>query len=115
VILTTFQFASDQIRRDTTDDDALLMLHLKAASRAIVNYLQGPGIDGFTDSAGDIIEDSNGDPLYVPEDVQLACVVLTAMYYRHRDENQDGIFERNFSMPAPVAALLTPYRVPSLA
>lgn len=114
MILVSFQFASDQIRRDTTDDDALLLLHLKAASRAIVNYIQGPGIDGFTDSAGDIIEDSNGDPQYVPEDVQLACVVLTGIFYRHRDENPDGIYNAG-GMPAVVAALLLPYRDPSLA
>lgn len=114
MILVTLQQASDHLRRDTSADDNDLLLKVMAASAAVMNYIQGPGITDFTDSAGDIIEDSNGDPLFVPYDIQAATLLLIGYFYKDRDENADGAFDRGY-LPMPVTALLTPYRDPSLA
>lgn len=114
MMLVSLQQASDHLRRDTSADDNDLTLKVYAASAAVMNYIQGPGIDGFTDSAGDILADSNGDPQSVPYPVQAATLILIGYMYRLRDANDDSAFDRGY-LPAPVCALLTPYRDPSVA
>lgn len=114
MMLVTLQQASDHLRRDTAADDNDLTLKIHAASAAVMNYIQGPGIDGFTDSFGDIFVDSAGDPLDVPYAVQAATLLMVGYLYRLRDNNGDGDFDRGY-LPMPVTALLTPYRCPSLA
>lgn len=113
-MLVSLAQASAHLRRDTAADDADLTLKVYAASAAVMNYIQGPGIDGFTDSAGDVFVDSNGEPVDVPYDVQAATLLLIGYFYKNRDDNPDGAFERGY-LPAPVCALLTPYRDPSVA
>lgn len=87
---------------------------IEEASLAVMNYIQGPGIDGFTDSAGDWFEDSNGYAENVPTAVRAATKLMLGYLWRYRDENPDKEFERGY-LPAPVTALLTPYRDPSVA
>lgn len=113
MMLVTLQQASDQVKRDTTDDDADLTLKVKAASRAVVRYLK-TAADAFLDSAGDPHLDSNGDAIGVPEDVQLAVLFLVGWFYRNRDEDATKAFEEG-RLPAPVTALLYPMRKPTLA
>lgn len=114
MMLVTLQQASDHLRRDTNADDNDLTLKVHAASAAVMNYIQGPGIDGFTDSAGDVFVDSAGDPLDVPYEIQAATLLMVGYLYKNRDENADGAFDRGY-LPAPVTALLTSFRDPSLA
>lgn len=105
------QQATDYLRRDTSDDDALLDLLIEAASGAVVNYL-GEGADAWLDSNGDLIEDSNGDN-DAPEAVKGAVLYLTGWLYRHRDEDVEKAFQPGY-LPAPVTAMLYPLRDPVL-
>lgn len=114
MMLVTLQQASDHLRRDTSADDTDLTLKIHAASGMVMNYIQGPGVDNFTDSAGDVFLDSNGEPIYVPYEVQAATLLMIGYLYKHRDDNEDGAFERGY-LPAPVCAILTPFRDPSVA
>src|SRR5207245_838994 len=110
MMLVTLEQASAQLRRDTTDDDADLTLKIKAASRAVVTYLKTPS---FADSAGDVIEDSSGIAIDVPEDVQIATLLLVGYFYKQRDEDAGKEFEAG-ALPRPVTALLYPYRTPTI-
>lgn len=114
MMLVTLQQASDHLRRDTTADNTDLTLKIHAASGMVMNYIQGPGIDGFTDSFGDVFVDSQGEPLDVPYEVQAATLLMVGYLYKNRDENADGAFDRGY-LPAPVCAILTPFRDPSVA
>ncbi len=118
MMLVTLQQASDHLRRDTSADDNDLILKIHAASAAVMNYIQGPAIDGFTDTAGDVLEDTSGNPLDVPFAVQAATLLMVGYLYRLRDDNDNSSFRAAFDrayLPMPVTALLTPYRCPSLA
>lgn len=112
-MLVSLENARNHLRIDTTDGDADLLLKVKAASRAVLNYISN-GADTFTDSTGEPYEDSNGVALDVPEDVQSATLFLIGYLDRQRDSDADKEFERGY-LPAPVCALLTFYRDPSLA
>lgn len=116
-MLVSLEVASSHLRRDTTADDPDLELKIKAASKAVVTYLKTPS---FADSNGDIPEDSNGIALDVPEDVQVATLLLIGEYYRQRDANagQTGLVNEQYGygyLPQAVIGLLYPYRVPTIA
>lgn len=112
--LVTRAQARAQIISDATDDDAHVDLLIAAASRAVMNYIN-TGVDDFTDSAGEpITNDTDGDPVGVPYDIQLATLYLVAWFYKNRDSNADGEMPRGY-LPAPVVSLLTHYHDPALA
>jgi hypothetical protein len=112
-MLVSLDQARAQTKADTTDGDTHLTLLIKAASIAVLNYIRN-GADEFTDSAGDAIEDSSGNVLGVPEDVQLAVLYLVAWFDKNRDSDQMNEFSRGW-LPAPVVTLLGPYRDPGMA
>lgn len=134
VMLVTLQQASDHLRRDTTDDDADLILKISAISRAILNYLKDDMLayefdmdehgQPILDSAGDIsyILDSNGDFVPRPE-VQQAVLIMLGTVYTDRDAKEyidprsGGGMERlgNMSLPKVVHWLLDPIRTPTVA
>lgn len=111
MMLVSLQAASDHIRRDTSYDDADLELKIHAASGAVLNYLKDAAED-FLDSAGQVIEDSSGDPVGVPFEVQAAVMHLVGIMYSERGASES--FERGY-LPMVVTALLYPLRTPSLA
>jgi hypothetical protein len=118
MMLVTFAQAAAHLRRDTTADDADLTLKIEGASKAVMNYIQGPGIDGFTDSAGDVFEDSNGVAQDVPRDIQSATLLLLSDFYNNRTPTASDPVPAEFGygyLPRAVVALLYPYRSPSLA
>lgn len=113
-MLVSLEQASAHLRRDTTDDDLDLTLKIKAASRAVMGYI-GDGASGFTDSAGDVFEDSNGIALDVPEDIQGACLLLVGDFYTNRTPTPVDVVDASFGygyLPRAVTALLYPYRTP---
>lgn len=112
-MLVSLEQARAHLRADTTDGNLDLELKIKGASAAVLRYISN-GADSFTDSAGDVFEDSNGVALDIPEDVQSATLFLIGYLDRNRDGDEDKAFERGY-LPAPVTALLYPYRDPSLA
>ena len=58
MMLISLQYASDHLRRDTTDDDVDLTAKIAGASQAVMHYCN-TNIDTFTDSAGEVFDDSN--------------------------------------------------------
>lgn len=121
-MLVSLQQASDHLRRDTSDDDADLTLKIAAASHAVVNYI---GTDRASqiiefDSSGEVTLDSNGDPVGVPEPIQLAVLVVLGDLYADRDGRdfiEGGTAPRleDIILPRTVHFLLDPYRKPRLA
>lgn len=112
VKLVTLAQASASLRRDQTVDDALLELHIAGASRAVLRYLK----DGayFLNSTGEPDYDSAGDPLGVPEDVQLATLLLVGEFY---DNTRDGGKAESWPdgyLPPAVKNLLYPLRTPTV-
>lgn len=112
-MLVSLEQASNHLRRDSSDDDSDLIIKIKAASRAVVTYMDG-GADFFLDSAGDAIEDSNGTAIGVPDDVQAATLMMVGLLYKTRD-GEAGTINPDFSsgfLPDVVTCLLYPYRTP---
>lgn len=116
VMLVSLQQASDQVRRDTTDDDLDLILKIKAASLAVLNYITDTS---FLNSSGEPDQDSAGDPINVPEPIQLAVLYLVGNMYsdRYGEEfmtSQTGEQKRtgNIILPRIVHFLLDPYKRP---
>lgn len=125
VMLVTLQEASDHLRRDTDDDNADLALKIRAASRAIINYLkdemavyQWEGLD----SAGDRIYllDSAGDYI-IRDEVREAVLIMIGVFYIDRDakdytESKGGQARLgDMSLPRVVHFLLDPLRKPTCA
>jgi hypothetical protein len=112
--LVTLEQAQAQCRTYDAADESALTLYIRAASRAVLAYLDGAS---FLDSDGNVPTDSNGNPDGVPEDVQLAALFLVGEFYRNREAEQDGAMDSQFGygyLPRPVVALLYPYRSPVL-
>lgn len=111
--LVTLAQVKTRLRIDSDDADADMEDMIEAASGAVLNYLKS-GADYFLDTAGEVIVDTDGDPLGVPAVVQTATLVLVGYFTRYRDENPDGEYEMGY-LPKPVMALLYPLRDPALA
>lgn len=114
-MLVTLAQAKAQHRVDNDDLDSTLTLLIRAASLAVLRYLKTP--DAYQDSAGDVIVDSQGDPTEVPEDVQLAVLVLVGDMLKN-PEGQAGIINPSWSpgyLPTAVVSLLYPLRDPTIA
>lgn len=101
-----------QIDADITDVDEDLTLLIKAASKVILNYLKKP--DAYQDSAGDVLVDSNGDPIGVPEEVQLATLLLLGIMYRDPDGVEMEKWQHGY-LPFPVTSLIYTLRDPTVA
>lgn len=122
-MLVTLQQASDHLRRDTTDDNADLILKIKAASGAIKNYLKDTDLvyEYSLDSAGEkvFVLDSAGDKI-VRDEVKSAVLILIGNLYIDRDGDaytKGDYSERlgNESLPKTIHWLLDPIRKPTLA
>lgn len=114
VMLISLEIASEQCRRDTDADDATLTLMVKAASGAIMNYIDD---HTFLNSAGEVDFDSDGSPIDVPEPIQQAVAMLVAQFYNDRDgeDFRDGKTAPRLGdiiIPRAMHFLLDPYRLP---
>lgn len=99
------------LRVDFEDEDNDIELKVHAASAAVLNYLKS-GADAFLDSSGGVIEDSSGDPVGIPFEVQAATLLMLGYLYKDRDTNAGGEYEQGY-LPKPVTALLYPLRDPA--
>jgi hypothetical protein len=111
MMLVTLARTRTRLKYDTTDFDADITFAIEAASRSVVTYLQEPS---FADTAGDIPVDTAGIAIDVPEDVQTATIMLAGYFLRQPDRDAVQEWQMGF-LPAPVTALLFPYRAPTLA
>lgn len=95
--LVTPQVAADQLRVSLTDESAWLTMWIPIVSEAVTLWLKDdwrlyvPEVD----SAGDVVEDSNGDPIpttTVRPIVQGAVLVELASQFRFREgEGTDNV------------------------
>lgn len=111
--LVSLEQAKRHLRVDFDDEDNDIELKVHAASGAVLNYLKS-GADVFLDSSGDVPEDSAGDPVGVPFEVQAAALLMLGYLYKDRDTNAGGEYEQGY-LPKPVTALLYPLRDPAFA
>lgn len=118
-------------------DDPDLRLKIAGASAAVLNYLKirrNLWVRVYeTDTAGDEVLDSNGDPVpavdtdgkpiyvvdsngdrLIADPIKSATLLMLGFLYRDRDENADKAFEMGY-LPAPVTALLYPLRDPAVS
>ena len=113
VMLVNLDQAKDHLRIDNDAGDNDLILKIKGASRAVMRYLKSEGVESFTDSAGDVFEDTSGVAMDVPEDVQSATLLLLGYLNRDRDADGDKAYSMGY-LPAAVTALLYSLRDPAL-
>lgn len=95
VDLVTIEQARAHLRTDTEADDAWLATWIPAISGAVFTWLKEDwrAYVAATDAAGDVIVDSNGDPIPLEDSngpvvkpvVTAACLVEIGQQYRFRD------------------------------
>lgn len=142
--LVTLDEARRHLRLDTdvdsngdSPDDPDLRLKIAGASAAVLNYLKSRRnlwVRVYeTDTAGDEVLDSNGDPVpavdtdgkpiyvvdsngdrIIADPIKSATLLMLGFLYRDRDENADGAYEMGY-LPKPVTALLYPLRDPAVS
>lgn len=115
--LVTLEQASAHCRRDSGDDDADFELKVEGASEMVMDYISESAKAAWTDSAGEPLEDSNGDPLNVPKRIKNATLTLIEHLYRNRDGATDDKVPEQFGygyLPQGVTALLYSLRKPTV-
>lgn len=105
VMLVDLDMAKERLRIDIDAEDDTLELLIQGASAAVLNYLK---IDH------DTYDDSNGDVVDVPAEVQNATLLLVGILSRDRAGIEMKDWELGF-LPKPVIALLYPLRDPALS
>jgi hypothetical protein len=111
-MLVTVDQVRTALKLDSGESDTIIALYISAASRAIVRYLKGQAgslltIDSPPNSPPD-------DLSAVPEDIQMATILLTGHFYNNPDGDPDHDWEQGY-LPRPVTALLYPLRDPAVA
>jgi hypothetical protein len=111
--LVSLQQAKDALRYDGSDNDTVVQMMIDFASAAVLAHLKFPA-DAYQDSSGLIPLDTNGDPMDIPGDIQMAVIYLTG-YFLRDPSGVEGASWDEYSLPRPVIALLYPRRKPSYA
>lgn len=116
--LVSLQQASTHLRRDTVDDDADLELKIASASEAVMGYISDEAKAGWTDSQGDTFDDSNGDAMDVPKQIQSATLLMVGYLFNEREGSSDSAVPTQWGygyLPLGVTALLFRFRKPTVA
>lgn len=111
-MLVTVDQVRTALKLSTQETDANIAGYIAGASRAVVRYLKGQAstvlaIDSPPNSPPDDLTD-------VPEDVQIATIILVGHFYNNPDGDPEHDWEQGY-LPRPVTALLYPLRDPALA
>jgi len=124
MMYVTLEQAKRQLEMDHDDSDSLITGYVNAASKAVKNYLKSASpFEIERDAHYNPVLDSSGDPIYVTDsqgdmvvaaEVQQATLLLVGYFYKDRDNNADGAYEKGY-LPKPVTALLYPLRTPTLS
>jgi len=101
--------ATAHLRVDTDADSAELQIKIYAASAAVLGYLKSRA-EEFLDTAGEVVQDTAGNPI-VPYQVYAATCLMLGYLYKNRDNSED--FQQGYLPPA-VTALLYTSRDPAL-
>lgn len=123
--LVTLDDARNHLRTDSTDDDAWIELWITAISQAVLLWLKDDwrAYVLMTDSNGDVITDSAGEPFPVEDSpgspvvkpiVRAAVLVELAQQYRFRDGSGAAAvpshWGHGYTLGAGATSLLTPLR-----
>lgn len=111
-MLVSLAQAKARLRIDDDADDVNVELLIAGASLACLRYMGDVAL--YNDSAGEIPTDTAGDPIGIPEDVQIAVIYLVGIWYRDPDGVESDKWEHGF-LPTPVISILYPFRLPTLA
>lgn len=112
MMLVTLAQAKEHVEIIGTSQDGKLNGYIRAASRAVMRYIGND--QDWIDSYGEPAVDSAGDAVDVPDDVQLATLLLVGIFFKDRDGTDSEKWQHGF-LPTPVLSLLYPLRTPTLA
>ena len=94
--IVTISEVKEHLRYDTDDNDSNLNIYIKAAENAVLTY----------------VTDTFKDDLY-PDAVKQAVLLMVGMFDTDREPSKESVIVDNY-LPAPVRALLYPYRTPTV-
>ena len=83
------------LRYDTDDNDSNLSIYIKAAENAVLNYVT----DKFEGEYPDVVKH--------------AVLLMVGMFDTDREPSKESVITDNY-LPAPIRALLYPYRTPTV-
>ena len=93
--IVTLPEVKEHLRYDTDDNDSNLSIYIKAAENAVLNYVT----DEFENNE-------------YPDVFKHAVLLMVGMFDTDREPSKDSPITDNY-LPAPVRALLYPYRTPT--
>ena len=94
--IVTITEVKEHLRYDTDDNDSNLNIYIKAAENAVLTY----------------VTDTFENGLY-PDVFKQAVLLMIGMFDTDREPSKDSVINDNY-LPAPVRALLYPYRTPTV-
>ena len=112
-LLVTVDQAKAHLEMDHDLSDELIEMQIHIASEAVLGYLKDAALT-FTDTSGELILDSSGNP-DIPWRVKGATLMLLGALFGNRGE--DGGLAAGFTMgflPPAVTSLLYPLRIPTV-
>ena len=92
--IVTLPEVKEHLRYDTDDNDPMLEMYIKAAENAVLNYVT----DKFEGEYPDVVKH--------------AVLLMVGVFDTDREPSKDSPITDNY-LPAPVRALLYPYRTPT--
>lgn len=101
-----------RLRIDNDAEDADITDMIEQCTAVIIAYLKMPG--AYQDTSGTVQNDSNGDPVGVPKEVQLSTLLLIGYMYRDRDGADIAQWQQGF-LPWQVTAPIYHLRDPAMA
>jgi len=115
-MLVTIEDAKARLRIVHDAEDLDLEMMIQQASAAVMNYL-GLAQDYYTaatassDSDSDLVSSDGTTTIPVPDEVQLATLLLVGILYRDRDGTEAKEWQHGY-LPWPVTSFLYPLRDP---
>ena len=94
--IVTLPEVKEHLRYDTDDNDSNLNIYIKAAENAVLNYVT----DKFENNV-------------YPDAVKHAVLLMVGLFDVDREPSKESVVTDNY-LPAPVRALLYPYRTPTV-
>ena len=119
------EYARNHLRIDGDDDDEWLEVWIPIVSDAVLRWLKDPAraYEPEIDSNGDIVTDSNGDPVAQQDSngpipkmvVQAAILIELASLYRFRDGKDAGVVPgQGYILCERATSILSSLRKPTL-
>ena len=122
--LVTLQEAKDHLLVDTSAGDNWLNMAIEGVSDAVLRWLKKDwrAYEVLKDSSGNIVVDSNGDPIVLEDSngpivkpvVKMAALVELAVQFRYRDGKDAPAVPSHwgygYTLSAGPTSLLTPLR-----